>query len=169
MVITRVTPSEVDTLLDLSRRTFYESFHDLNAPHNMQSYMDAAFTREKLLSEIANPNSEFYFAIRDGEPIGYLKINKGDAQSDIGDPESLEIERIYVDQPFQSNGIGARLLEKASERGSALGLRYMWLGVWEKNPLAVRFYERNGFRIFSSHPFHMGDEVQTDMLMKKDL
>ncbi len=74
-----------------------------------------------------------------------------------------------MDQVHQSNGIGARLLEKATERGLAMGLRYMWLGVWEKNPLAVRFYERNGFKIFSSHPFAMGDEVQTDMLMKKEL
>ena len=48
-------------------------------------------------------------------------------------------------------------------------MEYLWLGVWEKNEKAIRFYEKNNFKIFSSHEFKMGDEIQTDFLMKLNL
>ncbi len=43
----------------------------------------------------------------------------------------------------------------------------IWLGVWEENPKAIRFYEKNGFVPFSRHIFKMGDEEQTDIMMRK--
>jgi ribosomal protein S18 acetylase RimI-like enzyme len=45
----------------------------------------------------------------------------------------------------------------------------MWLGVWEFNPRAQRFYEKNGFRIVGKHTFILGSDPQTDLLMQKDL
>ncbi len=166
MEIIRTNPSDVDILLDISWRTFYESFNHLNTPENMDAYMSKAFTREKLLSELLNPFSEFYFA-KEGETfIGYIKVNKCPAQSDIRDDTSLEIERIYIDSQYQGKKLGSQLLDKAKNRGKELDLEYVWLGVWEKNGDAIRFYRRHGFEIFSSHPFVFGDEVQTDLLMK---
>jgi ribosomal protein S18 acetylase RimI-like enzyme len=41
-----------------------------------------------------------------------------------------------------------------------------WLGVWEDNHRAIRFYEKNGFEKFDSHPFILGESKQTDLLMK---
>ena len=131
--------------------------------------MDRAFNKEQLLSELENTNSEFYFLLLNDEPVGYLKLNLGAAQSDLHDNNSLEIERIYIDQSQQGKGLGTVLLNKAKERAHELNLQYIWLGVWEKNPGAIRFYERYGFHIFSSHKFRMGDEVQTDLLMRYDL
>ena len=166
MEIIKALPSDVDTLLDISWRTFYESFNHMNTPENMGVYMNKAFTLEKLLSELLNPLSEFYLAKEDTTTIGYLKVNKCGAQSDIRDDNSLEIERIYIDTKYQGLGLGTQLLEKAIDRARELDLEYVWLGVWEKNGDAIRFYRRHGFDIFSSHPFIFGDEVQTDLLMK---
>jgi len=164
--IIKVNSSETNSLLTLSWKTFYESFHHLNTPENMAVYMNKAFTSDKLLSELFNPFSEFYF-IKEGSIImGYLKINRGGAQTDVMGDSSLEIERIYIDQDYQGKGIGTKLLEKAKERARELDLEYVWLGVWEKNTDAIRFYQRNGFEIYSSHPFIFGDEVQTDLLMR---
>lgn len=168
----RLTPihtSDVDTLLQISRKIFDDSFGQLNKPENMNAYMDKAFTRDKLLAELMNPLSEFYFLFVDDNVAGYLKLNKFGAQSDLNDTESLEIERIYVDQEYQGQGLGARMIEATKQRARELQLRYIWLGVWEKNPAAVRFYERHGFAIFSSHPFVFGDEVQTDLLMRCEI
>ena len=169
LTISRIQPSEVELLLQLSRKIFYESFNHLNTPENMQEYMDRAFNKKQLLSELENPHTEFYFLLLEDEPVGYLKLNLGAAQSDLQDNDSIEIERIYVDQTQQGKGLGTILLEKAKERACELRLQYIWLGVWEKNPGAIRFYERYGFHIFSSHKFRMGDEVQTDLLMRYDL
>jgi len=166
MEIIKAQASDVDNLLKLSWRTFYESFNHLNTPGNMEFYMRKAFTSDKLLSELLNPFSEFYLVKEGVDLIGYLKVNKCSAQSDIHDDHSLEIERIYIDQPYQGKGLGAKLLDFAKARAKELELEYVWLGVWEVNSDAIRFYKRHGFDIFSSHPFVFGDEVQTDLLMK---
>lgn len=166
MEIIQAQPSDVDPLLDISWRTFYESFNHMNTPENMDAYMRKAFTSDKLFSELLNPFTEFYLAREGSTIIGYLKVNKCGAQSDIRDDNSLEIERIYIDSKYQGLGLGTKLLEKAKDRARELDLEFVWLGVWEKNGDAIRFYRRHGFDIFSSHPFIFGDEVQTDLLMK---
>ena len=163
-----VSPADLKILVDLSRKVFFDSFNHLNTPDNMKEYMDRAFNPEQLLSELRNPMSEFYFVTVDDTIAGYLKLNKDTAQSDIRDETSLEIERIYVDQAFQGKGLGAILMTKAVERAKDLNLQYIWLGVWEKNTDAKRFYERHGFVEFGNHEFKMGDDVQTDILMRRE-
>jgi len=165
MEITKANIGDIDILVSLSRKTFYESFHHLNKPENMDAYMDKAFAFERLLSELRNENSEFYFLQNDKEIAGYLKINMKEAQTEFKGDSSLEIERIYISESYQSNGYGTDLLNKVKEIAATSGVKYIWLGVWEKNPAAIRFYERNGFNVFSEHEFQMGDEVQMDKLM----
>ena len=163
-----VSSSDLKILVDLSRKFFFDSFNHMNTPDNMKEYMDRAFNPDQLLSELRNSMSEFYFITVDNDIAGYLKLNKDTAQSDIRDETSLEIERIYVDQAFQGKGLGAVLMTKAVERAKDLNLQYIWLGVWEKNTDAKRFYERHGFVEFGSHEFKMGDDVQTDILMRRE-
>lgn len=43
------------------------------------------------------------------------------------------------------------------------------LGVWEHNHRALRFYEKNGFIAFGTHIFQLGNDQQTDILMKKSV
>ena len=167
--IITIKPGDVDILRALALRIFYDSFAALNTDSNMKAYTDMAYNREQLMTEINDPHSEHYFLCDGDKEIGFLKLNTGDAQSDIRDPESLEIQRIYIDQDYQGRGLGALLLQFTSERAKVMGLKYIWLGVWEKNPDAIRFYQRHGYEIFGSHPFVMGDEDQTDILMRTDL
>ena len=46
-----------------------------------------------------------------------------------------------------------------------LGRETLWLGVWEHNARAIRFYEKCGFRDAGSHPFLLGNDLQTDRIM----
>lgn len=165
MDIVRVSISDLEDLVHISSKTFYEAFHHLNKPENMEAYMSFAFNPDKLSTELQNENSEFYFVKDAGGIFGYVKINKGDAQTEFKDDTSLEIERIYIDGKHQGKSSGTQLLNKVKQIAKSAGVRYIWLGVWEKNPDAIRFYLRNGFEIFSQHEFQMGDEVQFDKLM----
>jgi ribosomal protein S18 acetylase RimI-like enzyme len=101
--------------------------------------------------------------------IGYLKINTGQAQTELQDSQALEIERIYVLKSFHGKKVGQLLYEKAMSVAAELGVNYVWLGVWEKNARAIRFYSKNGFEPFDKHIFKLGDDVQTDIMMKKAL
>ena len=132
----------------------------------MQKYLDENLSIEKLKSELENPNSEFYFAENNNEILGYLKLNFKDAQTEKLEENHFEIERIYVLKAFLGQKIGQILFNKAIEIGREKNLEYVWLGVWEENQRAIRFYEKNGFEIFGKHDFVLGEDVQTDLLMK---
>lgn len=98
--------------------------------------------------------------------IGYLKINTGDAQTEIQDSQTLEIERIYVLKEFHGKKVGQLLYEKAIQIATGLKVNYIWLGVWEQNLRALQFYKKNGFLAFDKHMFKLGNDEQIDIMMK---
>ena len=161
--------SHLKDLQSISRQTFFDSFASQNTEKNMGLFLEAEFAEEKLKSELLNADSEFYFARSDNGIMGYLKINSGNAQTEFKENSGMEIERIYALKEFYGKGVGKILLDKALEVAKESRMEYIWLGVWEKNPRAIRFYEKNGFIQFGSHPFRVGTDVQTDILMRREL
>jgi ribosomal protein S18 acetylase RimI-like enzyme len=118
---------------------------------------------------ILNPSSKFFIIKSEERIVGFTKVNIDPAQTDIHNPESLEISRLYLLEEYLGIGFGKKLLEKAFDFAKLKGLKYVWLGVTGRNALAIRFYEKNGFAKFSPHPFPFGDKIQTDWLMEKDI
>lgn len=163
------TIDDLDILQPFSRQRYFETFADLNTPDNMTAYLDEAFALEKLHAELSDANADFYFLYWDGRLAGYLKLNEALAQTDLHDEQSLEIERIYVSKEFQGEGLGRYLMDQAISIAIQRKKKYVWLGVWEKNEKALRFYRRNGFYQIGTHSFVMGDDEQTDYIMRKDL
>jgi len=164
--IRKVTFSGLVQLQNISRQTFLETFAEANTEEDMNKYLEKAFSLEKLTAELSDQDTEFYFALLNNEISGYLKINLGDAQTDVNDDHSLEIERIYVLQEFKGKGIGKALYTKATALAREKGLDYIWLGVWEHNHSALSFYRHLGFEEFSRHIFMLGNDRQTDILMR---
>lgn len=133
---------------------------------NMVKYLEEGFSLTKLQAEIDDPNAEFYFATLDNNIIGYLKLNIGQSQTEIKNDNALEIERIYVLKQFHGQNVGQQLFEKALDWSYAQKVNFIWLGVWEENKRAIQFYTKNGFVAFGKHIFKLGDEEQTDIMMK---
>ncbi len=98
--------------------------------------------------------------------IGYIKLNFKQAQTELDDLNAMEIERIYLLQQFQGHNLGVMLLNKAKAIAAEYKCSYIWLGVWENNHQAIRFYRSNGFTAFSTHPFNFDGDMQTDILFK---
>ena len=169
MKIRKINIDDLEALRNLSIQTFKETFEEVNTEEDMQKYLLENLSIEKLKSELENPNSEFYFAENNDEILGYLKLNFKDAQTEKLEENHFEIERIYVLKAFLGQKIGQILFDKAIEIGREKNLEYVWLGVWEENHRAIKFYEKNGFEIFGKHDFVLGEDVQTDLLMKLKL
>lgn len=167
--IIKARKADIELLQNIGRQTFFEKFTENNSEENLFKYAEKAYTFEKIASEVNNPNSQFYLATINSQTVGYLKINFGDAQTELQDPQALELERIYVLKEFQGRKIGQMLFQKTLELAKQAKLSYVWLGVWEENYDAIKFYERNGLNAFSKHVFMLGDDAQTDILMKIEL
>lgn len=165
----KALPGDFEKIRKIGIETIIETFAMSNDDKNTEKYLNESFDPEKILKELNDPDSEFYLALLDKKEIGYLKINFGKAQTDVNDPSSLEIERIYVYKEFHGKDIGKILFDKAFEIASANNLKYIWLGVWENNHRALSFYKKNGFVEFDKHVFRYGNDDQTDLLMKLEL
>ncbi len=151
-------------LQSISKETFLETFSAQNSAEDMRLYLENDLSIDKLESELNDVDSEFYFAILNDRITAYLKIKFGTNQ----EKSSLEIERIYVLKSFQVLKIGQALLDKAIQIAGQRPVDFIWLGVWEKNLKAINFYKKNGFTHYSEHIFMLGNDAQTDILMRRE-
>lgn len=169
IIINKASAEDVETVQSLGIQTFSETFAENNTEEAMKKYLEESFNSEKIKSELNNPDSHFYIAWEEDNPVGYLKVNTGNAQTELQDDTSLEIERIYVKKSHHGKKVGQLLYDQALETAQQLKKSYLWLGVWEENLRALHFYRKNGFVEFDKHIFRLGEEEQTDLMMKKVL
>ena len=169
MRITSLTVSDVSILRGIARDTFIETFSEANKAEDIDRYLAKNFSEDQLARELSNPNSFFYVAEVNGNVVGYLKLNTAHAQTEPQAADALEIERIYVLGSYHGGGVGQALYHHAMSVAEDRKASYVWLGVWEHNHRALRFYEKNGFTAFGTHIFQLGNDQQTDILMKKSV
>jgi len=169
IIINTSSEKDLEILQNIGIQTFTETFAEDNTEEAMKKYLEESFNTEKIKSELNNPDSFFYIAWEEDNPVGYLKVNSGKAQTELQDETSLEIERIYVKKSHHGKKVGQLLYNQALETARHLNKSNLWLGVWEENLRALKFYRKNGFVEFDKHIFRLGEEEQTDLMMKKIL
>ena len=167
--VRKVRIDDLDALQTISRDTFSETFAAMNKAEDMEKYLSVNLSKEQLLRELENPESDFYFAMHEERVIGYLKINHGDAQMEPQDTPAIEIEKLYVMREYHGKYIGALLLDTARLVAKLYKVESIWLGVWEKNERAILFYQKHGFQQYGQHLFMLGNDAQTDLLMRLQL
>lgn len=160
---------DLAVLLEVGLQAFSEAFESLNNKADYDAYVAMAFDPAVLAAELAIPASEFYFAKVNDQVAGYLKVNHPPVQQEDFGNKCLEIQRIYCLSDYYGQGVGNALMQQSIEIARAHHYDFIWLGVWEHNPRAIRFYQKQGFEVFSSHPFLFGSDLQTDLLMRKFL
>lgn len=160
---------DLEEIKKISYETFDETFRKYNKKEDIDLYLKNAFTKEKLEKEIENVNSKFYLFYYKDDLAAYLKLNILDAQSEEIDKDALEIERVYVKNKYQEHKLGKFLIKYAIDKAITLKKKKIWLGVWEHNEKALKFYKKLDFKIINSHDFYMGEDKQKDYIMMKDL
>jgi len=158
-------------LTELAYTTFWDAFahHPKNAPDDLAYYMRQAFSEEQIKNELEDANNIFLIAEYEGETAGYAKLIKASAEDGITGENPIELSRLYSHQRFLGKGVGKQLMDECFSIAKANGCDVMWLGVWEYNPRAQKFYEKNGFHLVGKHTFQLGSDPQTDLLMQKTL
>jgi len=167
--IREATKADAGLVADLSRQTFYEAFAAENTAENMDKFMNETFTREKLMAEVGAAGNTFLLAYQGEEAVGYARLRETKSPLLVENGTALEIARIYAVQKSIGKGVGRALMQHCIEIARQRNFRIIWLGVWEKNQKAITFYSKWGFEKFGDHMFMLGNDPQTDWLMKKVL
>lgn len=123
-----------------------------------RAYLSASRTRVRLAC-----------AAEGGAPVGYAMLTEPDMPLEGIGPADLELRRIYLLSRFQGGGAGQRLMDWAIETAGAMGAPRLLLGVYGENHRALRFYERNGFRVVGTRQFQVGPLLCDDLLLARDL
>jgi len=163
------TDDDAETIALLSRRTFYDTFGPYNTSVNMEKFMHEQFTHSSLVKEVKFPTNQFLLAYAGDTLAGYVKLRDGEKPKEIGELQALEIARIYVVSEMIGKGVGRQLMQHSVYIANQKNKQVIWLAVWEKNKRAFEFYLKWGFEIFNSQVFVLGNDVQKDWVMKKNL
>jgi diamine N-acetyltransferase len=170
MITIRIAnPADADLIADMSHQTFYESFAADNSKEDMDKFFTHQFSKEMLRNEVITEGNIFLLAYDDEIPVGYARLRENNIPPELEISEALEIARIYAVKSSIGKGIGRELMRACIDIANEKKHKTIWLGVWENNRRAIDFYAKWGFVKFSEHPFILGNDVQTDWLLKKEL
>lgn len=133
----------------------------------MEDYLKNNFTPQVITKELNDANKIIQVACVDGKVAAFLVLTKGTSEpcvEHIPQDDRIEVQRVYADPNVQGRGVAHKLMQAAMEIAKKEGYKHAWLGVWEDNVRATRFYEKFGFQKVGEHDFWLGQERQTDYI-----
>lgn len=169
LVIRHATLADVTALSTFARRAFDETFAADNDPADMAQYLAEAFSPGKQEAELSNARRTCLLAEVHGTLAGYACVVDGAANDAVAAVHPVELERFYVDQRWHGRGIAAQLMDAVLRVARGLDGDALWLGVWERNAKAIRFYEKQRFERVGAQTFCLGSDVQHDDVMRRPL
>ena len=164
MIIRRAILGDAETLSQLATETFYDTFKDTCTKEDMDGFLYDYYNVEQVKKELSDTNDFFYFAEIDGIAVGYIRIKEDyTAFPTMQQWKALELKRLYVATEYHGKGIAQELMNFVFDFANKNSYDVVWLGVWEYNYRAQKFYKKIGFEDTGhKHPFPIGNTPQTD-------
>ena len=169
VAIRRAAPPDAAELARLGARTFADAFGADNRPEDLEAHLASSYGVRQQAEELANPDMVTLVAEHDGELVAFAQVRRGPAPACVAGESPLELWRFYVDRSWHGRGIAQRLMAASLDAARELGGRTLWLSVWERNPRAIAFYTKTGFRNAGTKDFWVGSDQQTDFVLVTDL
>ena len=156
-------------LAELGARTFRETFERICSPADLDAFLAKTYGEAQQAAELAEAARPAWVLETEGGPAGFLQLRLGHREPGVPGLRPAELQRIYLLRAVQGSGLGAALMRTALERARAWGADALWLGVWEHNTRALAFYARWGFREAGEHVFKIGEQIDRDLILMKEL
>jgi diamine N-acetyltransferase len=162
------TPGDGPALDTMAVAVWMETFGHSASPADIAHYLGHAYGPEgKLIADLTSGTARFRLALEGERIIGYAKINPPwlpDAE-----PGAVQLSQIYVTYDQHGSGVGRALLDWAIDTARAEGATALLLTVWEENHRAFAFYKKHGFDHIGDYAFPVGEQIDTDHIMRLTL
>ena len=155
-------------LVEIGKRTFFDTFAGVNDPQDMAQYLDESFDPDMIQSELNDPGITYFLAESENQLVGYLKLKEGAEEPCVTGDRPVELVRLYLDASCIGKGFGTAMMKHALQDAASRGYKILWLGVWEDNERAIAFYKKWGFKTVGKHTFMLGSDAQTDLIMQRE-
>ncbi len=162
--IRRVELKDAKILSELASKTFFDTFVGTCTEKDMDDFLEAYYNIDQVTSELNDTNDYFYFAEVDGVVVGYIRFKEDYNNFEkMRQWKALELKRLYILKEFHGKGVAQALIDFYFKYAEQNNYEMAWLGVWEFNFRAQKFYQKNGFEdTGEQHPFPIGSTPQTD-------
>lgn len=164
--IRQANTSDVKIICALGITTFYEAYFEQDNSGDLADYVLESFDQVQIEAEINNADSTFFIAELNGKAVGYAKLRENSKVDCLKNEIAIELHRIYILERAKGKGVGRELMNRCFETARAKGYKMLWLGVWEQNSSALKFYEKIGFVKVGELQFPYGNAVGTNFVMK---
>lgn len=162
-----LSPSNANELARVARQIFLDTFLPVNNADDVIDYADRFLNAECLAEQLSHPAYFTFGVFLQDDLIGYIQMHLN--RDEVYEGIDLELKRFYLLKEFHGKGYAEKMMDACVQKARHLGYSKFWLGVWEKNFKALRFYQKQGFEKISSHDFVMGSETQTDFILMKTI
>ena len=164
-------PADASTLSTVGATSFFDAFADdeRNKPEDMRAYMNENFTLEALANDLTKKDVVYLVAEIENRVVGYAKLQTNSAEECVEAENPIELCRLYSLREFIGKGVGKALMLRSIEFAERNNCDVFWLGVWEFNYRAQKFYARFGFEKCGEHVFLLGSDPQIDWILQKRL
>lgn len=170
LALRRLGPDDdAGRLSALMRAAFRAAYHQTTTAENLARFLDASYSPARQAAELADPAIVTWVLTDLEDWVGYAQLRLAGARPDAVPAGAAELGRIYLLPDWQGSGAARKLLGVAEAEARARGHADLWLLVYPPAARAVRFYERQGFRIVGTAPFQYGAVTETDWVMLKSL
>ncbi|KAK9386682.1 acyl-CoA N-acyltransferase [Lipomyces mesembrius] len=171
ITIRRARSQDVASVAELGTHVFSITFGHSVSSQQLQAYLSESYSIPATAKDVTDPMKDMIVATsQDGAIVGFALLTRGTSEPCITHLEStIELQRIYVHPTYHGNGVGKILIKKLEDIANQQGFKYIWLGVWEENYKAQKVYEKLGYRVVGDHDFTIGEVVQRDHIMVKEL
>ena len=165
--IRRATPDDASLIADIGASTFDASFGADNRLEDMEQYLSLSFSKAHIEAQLADPSSNFLLAYEDCKAVGYVMLRVSKKPISVIGTKPVELVRLYIEEKIIGKGYGSALMNSCLKEAKKNGYGTIWLGVWEKNLRAIRFYENWGFTKVGTKEFVLGSDLQNDHIMAR--
>ncbi|MCA1625824.1 MAG: GNAT family N-acetyltransferase [Acidobacteria bacterium] len=161
--------SDKNIICALGVTTFCEAYFEQDESSDLANYVLESFSPAQIEAELNDTDSTFFIAELNGKAVGYAKLRENSTVDCLKNKNAVELHRIYILERAKGKGVGGELMNRCLETARAKGYETIWLGVWEENPAARKFYEKLGFVKVGELQFPYGKTVGTNAVMKMEL
>ena len=167
--VRKARPSDLDLLITLGTRCFYEAFKDVTAPADMEAYLTSTFQKSEIENQLMDHRSLIYIAEIGSDPAGYIYSYPASPPECVKDKAAIKLVRLYLRERYYGCGVGDALMQKSIEESRFRGYQSIWLSSWELNDRANTFYKKWKFKVVGRQKFTVGGDIQNDYIFSRKI
>lgn len=153
MIVRELEERDCENLSALSIHVYLSTYANDGIRDNISKFVLHNFSPITFKNILESSHVRCFLAISNEHVVGVLIVNLKSKYQDTTE-FGYEIETLYIHPKFQRTGIGQMFLKYLRNNIGEIS----WLTTWVHNHNAIKFYEKNGYKIIGETQFYLFTE-----------